>query len=1314
MKRIFLLFLMMMWMALGASCGGEPVDPTKQCKSQADCDNSFSCISGQCICKPTELECGGKCLVVVEDPKNCGACGRICENGTICIEGKCKCPQNRILCQGGCVDVLTNGKHCGDCGVECKGSERCTSGSCRDKCPEATPTVCDGGCVNTGDNNLHCGSCGNKCSIDKKCLNGKCVCRGTETLCGNICVNTKSSKKHCGKCSNACGEAQFCASGRCVNSCPRSTPIKCFGGCVDTKSDTNNCGKCGNQCGAGKICLNSNCVCPGDQQECGGTCHDIRTSHAHCGGCGKACPSGYKCYQGRCSIDCPSQTLTACFGGCFETDKDAKHCGGCGKACREGQVCASGNCGCPVDQEQCDKKCVYLETDPNHCGKCKNSCKSGTFCASGKCLSQCPDATPTVCYGGCVDTKKSLRHCGDCGQACAPGLLCKEGSCVCPGGQARCGKSCVDLQSDSLHCGKCDQACPGGKICVKGVCQLKCPDKEQACGEVCVDLQTHARHCGECFQACPTGTKCSAGTCSCTKDQQKCGKTCHDLQTDSAHCGKCDNKCQPGYICQKGGCVRNCQSHLEACGDKCVDLKQDAVNCGKCGQACGLGETCTSGKCQCKQGRTSCSGSCVDLNTDVAHCGKCGQACAKGKHCSGGKCVDCGPTSPKCGSSCCPGGYQCCNNQCVLIKSDERHCGKCGVTCPVGSTCCGGQCVQLQTAQNHCGKCGITCKANESCCGGKCVDLQSDSNSCGTCGLRCSTGEGCCKGACTPTLTDNKNCGTCGNACGNGKGCCAGQCITYQKSVKLPYQGSPKKATELCNNKDDDCDGQVDEQVRRACYDGPKDTRGKGLCKDGTQACQSGVWGACTGTTKPVKEKCNSQDDDCDGTIDQGIHCPWLLRYGSSQRVASAKVTISPKGDVYVTGRFAKDFLVHSLRFPTKGAVDIFVMKLSPGGKSLWAKTFGNTGSSCSIVSTATDSAGHLYILGEFSNSIQLGKTTLRGGSNANQFIAKMSHDGNFAWIRQIQFASGEQGHGNHIVVDKNGKVHVIGSSSSKSLTLGKLNIKNPPLKGSTTPSHMLYLLQLDDKGTITYAKRLVHFGDNKGRFNGSGFIEYSPQGMLYLAFPFTSTSIYIDGVAKVLQTNTKVWLLGISTSGKVNWSTSLRGKPELHGLTLAPTGEVYVYGLHPNGTLQAGKISMVSSSQSRRLFILTANTSGSFVKGFYTFSPVSQTTSKVYMRTDKRGALHIMGHFAGSMLVGTQTLRSTGSTDLYYVVMSKTGAPQGIFSFGGTGAETFYDFRIVSANLVGMGMTTGSFKVNNQTISKKYNSTMFIYNAQP
>ncbi|MBU1167488.1 hypothetical protein KKC60_03725, partial [Patescibacteria group bacterium] len=80
--------------------------------------------------------------------------------------------------------------------------------------------------------------------------------------------------------------------------------------------------------------------------------------------------------------------------------------------------------------------------------------------------------------------------------------------------------------------------------------------------------------------------------------------------------------------------------------------------------------------------------------------------------------------------------------------------------------------------------------------------------------------------------------------------------------------------TEICDDKDNDCDGQADQGIKCNCK--ASETRAcgssdKGVCKFGTQSCQDGEWQDCVGSIEPIVEKCDGQDNDCDGQVDEEL-----------------------------------------------------------------------------------------------------------------------------------------------------------------------------------------------------------------------------------------------------------------------------------------------------------------------------------------------------------------------------------------------------------------------------------------------------------
>jgi len=115
-----------------------------------------------------------------------------------------------------------------------------------------------------------------------------------------------------------------------------------------------------------------------------------------------------------------------------------------------------------------------------------------------------------------------------------------------------------------------------------------------------------------------------------------------------------------------------------------------------------------------------------------------------------------------------------------------------------------------------------------------------------------------------------------------------GLSIESRDSLKFPSHGTIGENCpcapnpELCDNFDNDCDGQNNEGLSCAClpfdtqycYTGPAGTAGVGECRSGGQPCEldgSGWDTTCYGQVLPQAEQCNNKDDDCDGQTDEGL-----------------------------------------------------------------------------------------------------------------------------------------------------------------------------------------------------------------------------------------------------------------------------------------------------------------------------------------------------------------------------------------------------------------------------------------------------------
>ncbi|MCB0611534.1 MAG: hypothetical protein KDD12_27685, partial [Lewinella sp.] len=85
------------------------------------------------------------------------------------------------------------------------------------------------------------------------------------------------------------------------------------------------------------------------------------------------------------------------------------------------------------------------------------------------------------------------------------------------------------------------------------------------------------------------------------------------------------------------------------------------------------------------------------------------------------------------------------------------------------------------------------------------------------------------------------------------------KCATTGGSKCPPGQNEPEP--EVCDGKDNNCNGQIDEGLVRPCQT---------KCGAGIEFCDNGNWVNCT-APKPTAEVCDGLDNNCDGQIDEGF-----------------------------------------------------------------------------------------------------------------------------------------------------------------------------------------------------------------------------------------------------------------------------------------------------------------------------------------------------------------------------------------------------------------------------------------------------------
>lgn len=155
----------------------------------------------------------------------------------------------------------------------------------------------------------------------------------------------------------------------------------------------------------------------------------------------------------------------------------------------------------------------------------------------------------------------------------------------------------------------------------------------------------------------------------------------------------------------------------------------------------------------------------------------------------------------------------------------------------------------------------------------------------------CASGEGCVHGFCVRDGSNavpdaggsaadaGRDSGLTGAPCADGRppepcydgatatrdvGVCRGGERACVGGVYTQCLGQVLAGTESCNQRDDDCDGMIDETTMTE----PCDTHVEGICGVGMLVCR-GSFAVCESQVLPIDEVCNGSDDDCDGQTDE-------------------------------------------------------------------------------------------------------------------------------------------------------------------------------------------------------------------------------------------------------------------------------------------------------------------------------------------------------------------------------------------------------------------------------------------------------------
>jgi hypothetical protein len=275
--------------------------------------------------------------------------------------------------------------------------------------------------------------------------------------------------------------------------------------------------------------------------------------------------------------------------------------------------------------------------------------------------------------------------------------------------------------------------------------------------------------------------------------------------------------------------------------------------------------------------------------------------------------------------------------------------------------------------------------------------------------------------------------------------------------------------------------------------------------------------------------------------------CSWAKSSDGDNTNFGACVCADTLGNVYVTGTFQGTVITFgSYSLANHGTANPFLVKYSPNGTVLWARSGQGQGNWDKAFSVTTDKAGNVFICGFFTSSvICFGNYTLTNSGSADFYIAKYDPNGNVLWANK----GGAEGVENiySVSTDSQGNVYTVGYSTSSVVTIGNYTFTN-------NQNRMLVVKYYGSNGNVAWAKTGI--GDATAYA-----VHADKKDNVYITGEFYSPTISIGTHTLTRMDNDPdFFVVKLDTSGSSIWAKN--GSNEYgYSITSNPAGDIFVFG---------------------------------------------------------------------------------------------------------------------------------------------------------
>jgi len=256
-------------------------------------------------------------------------------------------------------------------------------------------------------------------------------------------------------------------------------------------------------------------------------------------------------------------------------------------------------------------------------------------------------------------------------------------------------------------------------------------------------------------------------------------------------------------------------------------------------------------------------------------------------------------------------------------------------------------------------------------------------------------------------------------------------------------------------------------------------------------------------------------------------------------------LTVTPAGEVFVAGLFKGPLeLDGTIRKPS-GPFSAYLVALSPAGKYLWARSFGD-GEFTTASGLALTPDGGVVLAGSYLASADFGGGKRAGGRWQRLYVVSYSLEGAYRWDVVGPATSVQISHG--VAVDGNGNVTVVGHFS------GEFDVGGGTRKARNSSSG--FVASFDHAGKYRWDWA------NPAEANAPGHaVAVDSGGGAYVTGEFVGTIEFAG--ASLSARDLSSYVLAFDATGAERWARSYSGSGAVraYGIALGPADSLFLTG---------------------------------------------------------------------------------------------------------------------------------------------------------